>query len=564
MQSNTILTTHHEMLNSKRKRLEKTNPFDSACNPTLQRKLRKSTLQQKIAKEKVYDKKLTSRPNKKVYDKKLISTSGENVNDTKLTPREKAKDKNLTSRPKEQSNGIKYHKLTEKACTTRLVHGIKLVPRPKVHDIKLIARPKVKSTSNQTFNKLDKVHVDFTKIFPLRKDNRNIINDFNNAYKPICMDKIIGAQNVKTKLNQWYTLGIENQEKQCGHWKPFFIGGDVGCGKSILAEIFLKTVSKRHVICIGDEDTREIIFTLLTRHKNPTAVIYNDIEALLPNDKTKLLAFLKKTPLLPIPFIITSSEHFSQKQTTLKKYCEVGIIYPPYDGGNDFIYARIRDIEQVVGLPLPDHVKRKIVDQSNQDLRLTTMLLEFAYHKYANNYTTDITFQTIFDQVKFCLGRHEVSQKQIEDLSNETMIVPFIHDNGLPKLVGNNATLEDISSVYDMLSNVDMLDSSPSHALHSHATYIAISTARNIPKLRMNRRDKMSFPKVFSVNTTATNVKHNLMNVRNDIHEPSTYGMNCDIMPYIKPITSKTKKKANRAVWSDSIDSLIKQRKGLT
>ena len=157
--------------------------------------------------------------------------------------------------------------------------------------------------------------------------------------KPENLNELIGINKYIPLLNNWFN----NLEEK---FTFLLFDGNYGCGKTILAELFLK--NKNYNIMYFDMTfykTKQIIFNLIkesfnkfniisyfnTNQKQKTAYIIDNISNLLYKNKILELnnLFIKNNTIRPVIFIGKYNKiiNFPKKKYNILKYIHLQIIH---------------------------------------------------------------------------------------------------------------------------------------------------------------------------------------------------------------------------------------------
>ena len=148
----------------------------------------------------------------------------------------------------------------------------------------------------------------------------------SQKYKPTDISGIIGNKNNINAIQQWI-LNIEGNVKNTK--KCLLISGNAGIGKTLSAEIILKSL-KYNIVELNSDDERDkeyikinikpMLQVVKTVFGKKNALVVNDLDCL--NDYGFISALIECVKETKIPIVCTCNDRYNQAFKTFAAYCE--------------------------------------------------------------------------------------------------------------------------------------------------------------------------------------------------------------------------------------------------
>ena len=369
--------------------------------------------------------------------------------------------------------------------------------------------------------------------------------DWLTKYKPTKLNELSNCEQYLKKMNDW----INNIKKT--NKIILSIQGPVGCGKSILAELFLN--SKNYNIIynsissiknkndfiekIKDSSTKYDILNLLNSNKTINAYIVDDVDNsnLSKNDLNTIIKFLLKNKN---PLIIIGT--YNKSVNYPKKHLITLNINTP---NNILLNSVLNNILNKESIECNNILKNKIIKHSQNDIRKLIIISEYLFTKSSNiekdiDNIESIIFKKDYDYNLYntynILFNNYNSIKKF-NYNNEPLIQHLMYNNIFNEILFNtNSNSKEILNyminIYDNL-NLSLLFESYSYNTFSYnydflnyASILSLNTMminyHKLKKKTYRKFNELEYPRNIYITNQNNLFKKNKYLF---IHEPKFY-----------------------------------------
>jgi len=289
----------------------------------------------------------------------------------------------------------------------------------------------------------------------------------SQRYKPTEYNNIIGNKKNIEYIVQWINDFNISKNKKC-----LLISGNSGIGKTLSVELILKNL-KYNIVDLNSDDERDkeyiktkikpMLQVVKTVFGKKNALVVNDLDCL--SDHGFISALIDCIKETKIPIICTCNDRYNQSFKTFATYCEDIKFKNP---STNEIYNFINPIYKKEKILISEINARKLIENSNNDIRNILNNLEIYNHKSEIGSTKDTTQIGIFDMANIMLSQINDFDKKYKTFWLDSDLTPLmIHENYISnsiKTKSNDETskLKDLDNLFDSanyLSNIDLFES---------------------------------------------------------------------------------------------------------
>lgn len=288
-------------------------------------------------------------------------------------------------------------------------------------------------------------------------------------HQPICVKEVIGNAKTKQCLQLWLNDGAA---------KPCLITGPVGVGKTSLAVAFFR--DNKYVVRECSKlpgDMLRMVEALM--YRQPTlniprvGIIIDDMHTLDAALRKNLVALLKRAPANASPVICVVDQDVPPKYVqAIKSICHCVTMYRPLKTGQDTSNL-LRALQRKEKFTFTPEEQRGVVEQSRDDLRALTILVEFTVKTKKRSFvgTSDV-FTGLFPAAQRLMQPTRSTPPNLEEacklMEMDGIMSLFVQEN----LAGLYATddVDELSAACSLVSEACVLDDHHSHQLHHHST----------------------------------------------------------------------------------------------
>jgi replication factor C subunit 1 len=332
----------------------------------------------------------------------------------------------------------------------------------------------------------------------------------SQRYKPTDINGIIGNKKNIDGIQQWIQ-NIENNTKNTK--KCLLISGNTGIGKTLSVDIILKTL-KYNIVELNSDDERDkeyikgnikpMLQVVKTVFGKKNALVVNDLDCL--SDHGFISALIDCIKETKIPIICTCNDRYNQAFKTFATYCEDIKFKNP---STNEIYNFINSIYKKEKILISEVNAKKLIENSNNDIRNTLNNLQLYNHKLEIKSEKDSTQIGIFDMANIMLSQTNDFEKKYKTFWLDSDLSPLmVHENYINNTIKstNNSeanklkNLDDLFAGANYLSNIDLFESdieATNWELMPHIAVNCISASANC-----HTRAQIKFPSFLAKTST--------------------------------------------------------------
>jgi len=290
----------------------------------------------------------------------------------------------------------------------------------------------------------------------------------SQRYKPTDYNGIIGNKKNIDTIVQWINdFNNSKNTKKC-----LLISGNSGIGKTLSIELILKNL-KYNIVDLNSDDERDkeyiktkikpMLQVVKTVFGKKNALVVNDLDCLSDHGFiSSLIDCIKETK---IPIICTCNDRYNQSFKTFATYCEDVKFRNPT---TNEIYNFINPIYKKEKILISEINARKLIENSNNDIRNILNNLEIYNHKSDLGPAKDNTQIGIFDMANILLSQISDFDKKYKTFWLDSDLTPLmIHENYISNSIkkksdDETSKLKDLDNLFDSanyLSNIDLFES---------------------------------------------------------------------------------------------------------
>jgi len=291
----------------------------------------------------------------------------------------------------------------------------------------------------------------------------------SQRHKPTDINGIVGNKNNIIAIQQWI-LNNENNVKNTK--KCLLISGNTGSGKTLSVELILKTL-KYNIVELNSDDERDkeyiknsikpMLQVVKTVFGKKNALVVNDLDCL--SDHGFISALIDCIKETKIPIICTCNDRYNQSFKTFATYCEDVKFKNPT---TNEIFNFINPIYKKEKILISEINAKKLIENSNNDIRNTLNNLQLYNHKLEIKSEKDSTQIGIFDMANIMFSQTNDFEKKYKTFWLDSDLIPLMiqenYINNTMKSANNNEenklkNLDNLFAAANCLSNIDILES---------------------------------------------------------------------------------------------------------
>lgn len=308
---------------------------------------------------------------------------------------------------------------------------------------------------------------------------------WTERYRPQTLCEVVGNGKAKEQLIKWARAKV--------HKDAVMLVGPVGVGKTSLAHALCNDMKWVALDCQALPGEVLPIMEAALFRKEPlnTALILDEVDTWTAGDRTELVRLLKHPKRNGMP-VLCIAEELGRNIDTIKRACTV--IKMTRTDMRDAFGAVVRRLRTVTNASWPPRLVQQIEQRCCLDLRRAVVMLEMAALSAtaACTHEADMFVDSLFDAAECILSGHP---KQLSGAGNQVLFDQ--HDLMSFMLHENAYKRHDVMELAEWFSDVDRIDSHPSHTLHSYQGALSghLFASLEPPFLRVPRLD---FPAALS------------------------------------------------------------------
>jgi len=343
----------------------------------------------------------------------------------------------------------------------------------------------------------------------------------SQRYKPTDINGIIGNKKNIDGIIQWINEFSPQNKKKC-----LLISGNSGIGKTLSIELVLKNL-KYNIVDLNSDDERDkdyikskikpILQVVKTVFGKKNALVVNDLDCL--SDHGFISALIDCIKETKIPIICTCNDRYNQAFKTFATYCEDIKFRNP--SANE-IYNFINPIYKKEKILISEINARKLIENSNNDVRNTLNNLQLYNHKSEIILDKDSTQIGIFDMANILLSQTSEFDKKYKTFWLDSDLPPLmIHENYISNGIKSknndeSSKLKDLDNLFDAancLSNIDLFESDIEAINWDLMPYIAVNCIN--ASTNCHTKAQIKFPVFLSKTSTKGKNKRNIQELSN-------------------------------------------------
>jgi len=318
-------------------------------------------------------------------------------------------------------------------------------------------------------------------------------------FRPTTMRDVSGNATAKTALAAF----VNARPAMC------LLSGPVGVGKTSLAHAALRD-SGRHVVDVRakpDDFTALMDDLVNTPPRNPTGVVVDELENLLPAHRTFLLRLLKRPTQVHVILVCSDPT-----ERALKPFAAAGPHFRMVTPRDDDVHAFVLRMCARTGITIDTHRANQVVQCARGDMRRVVATLgEMRTHQNGGSAcleSSDVRFHTPFSAAKTVMHTRNIEQG-VDAARTDRMLVRLMTVKQLPHVVDD---LDDLAARMEKVSCADLLESHSSYttldaALWMHVAATSRTTPRpNTPRLQFPTAELGLFTKFTDNRDAVTSV----------------------------------------------------------
>jgi replication factor C subunit 1 len=332
----------------------------------------------------------------------------------------------------------------------------------------------------------------------------------SQIYKPTDINGIIGNKKNIDGIIQWIQ-NIENNIKNTK--KCLLISGNTGIGKTLSVDLILKTF-KYNIVELNSDDERDkeyikgnikpMLQVVKTVFGKKNALVVNDLDCL--SDHGFISALIDCIKETKIPIICTCNDRYNQAFKTFATYCEDIKFKNP---STNEIYNFINPIYKKEKILISEINAKKLIENSNNDIRNTLNNLQLYNHKLEIKSEKDTTQIGIFDMANIMLSQTSDFETKYKTFWLDSDLFPLmVHENYIANTIKSKIeneanklkNLDDLFAGANYLSNIDLFESdidATNWELMPHIAVNCISASANC-----HTRAQIKFPTFLAKTST--------------------------------------------------------------
>ena len=307
----------------------------------------------------------------------------------------------------------------------------------------------------------------------------------SQRYKPSDISGIVGNKKNIDAIQQWI-LSIETNVKNTK--KCLLISGNSGIGKTLSIEVILKSL-KYNIVDLNSDDERDkeyikgnikpMLQVVKTVFGKKNALVVNDLDCL--SDHGFISALIDCIKDTKIPIICTCNDRYNQAFKTFATYCEDIKFRNP---STTEIYNFINPIYKKEKILISEVNAKKLIENSNNDVRNTLNNLQLYNHKSEMKFDKDSTQIGIFDMANIMLSQTSDFEKKYKTFWLDSDLSPLmVHENYIANTMKSKneseanklKNLDDLFAAANCLSNIDLFESDIEATNWELMPYIAVN-----------------------------------------------------------------------------------------
>jgi replication factor C subunit 1 len=289
----------------------------------------------------------------------------------------------------------------------------------------------------------------------------------SQRYKPSDINGIIGNKKNIDAIQQWISNWTPENKKRC-----LLISGNSGIGKTLSIELILKDL-KYNIVDLNSDDERDkeyikskikpMLQVVKTVFGKKNALVVNDLDCL--SDHGFISALIDCIKETKIPIICTCNDRYNQAFKTFATYCEDIKFRNP---STNEIYSFINLIYKKEKIMISEVNAKKLIENSNNDVRNTLNNLQLYNHKSEMKFDKDSTQIGIFDMANIMLSQTSDFERKYKTFWLDSDLSPLmVHENYIANTIkSKNETevnklqnLDNLFAAANCLSNIDLFES---------------------------------------------------------------------------------------------------------
>ena len=325
---------------------------------------------------------------------------------------------------------------------------------------------------------------------------------WTEAHRPSTVVRVIGNSKAKEAVQQWF---VKRQWQQ-----PLLIAGPNGVGKTSLAHAACRDYQFIVQECSAlPGDLLVVVQELLYRKGTErVALVLDEVHTYTAGERTALAKLLKRPLAMPV---ILVCDELDKSMDALKSVCKVVRMYRQVVG--------VGDVTLLTSAVLRAESKGLYPAQLNLihqaacgDLRRCTIMLELACKTRrcrATDERADLFVESLFDATSSVLYQKPRAvnfEQGVAMFKQHDLMTWMVHEN-----YSDACDLDAAVSLATYFSDVDALDSHPSHHCHEHASTLACAAVMaSAQSTRFASAPRVTFPAALGMFSRRKSFKNTL------------------------------------------------------